>query len=114
MRNEKFLLNALQRTKELVINGDVPNLYGICRAYKTIDRIGGLYYRLLEVDIDWATWPKFSGSLMYPVPSNGNDPSTAFNNNIFCRKSMWEGEYGQNRMELLDWLIEQLEAKLCE
>lgn len=53
-------------------------------------------------------WPKFSGDVVYPVPSPsaGESPKRAF------EMSRWVGPYGDLRRELLDFLIEQTKPKL--
>ena len=67
--------------------------------------IGILFSRI------WVNWPKFSGSIRYPVPSpNGRPPSEEY---YWAQGgTMWEGEYGKLRLELLDFLIEELEKQL--
>ena len=77
------------------------------------------------------SWPKFSGSGIFPVP----DPATekwwyrllgvffkrfnkrANSGNLFCDAvrlygSMWTGKYGALRLELLDHVIECVESEL--
>lgn len=81
----------------------------------------------------WKSWPHFSGDDTYPVPcdypfpaewecmgdikerhdwdeDNYNPthiPELAYEH---C-PHLWEGAYGAKRMELLNWMIEQLEAQ---
>jgi hypothetical protein len=49
-------------------------------------------------------WPKFSGSLLYPVPHSGIGASLAYN----TIQDLWDKstEYGRDRWEFLDFLIE--------
>lgn len=48
------------------------------------------------------SWPLYSGEQEFPVPSpTGRDPSAAY----YERTGMWEGPYGDLRMQLLDFLI---------
>lgn len=48
-------------------------------------------------------WPKFSGSIVYPVPGcGGRSGSWAYN----YAGDVWVGEYGDLRWELLDFMIE--------
>lgn len=54
-------------------------------------------------------WPKFSGCIVYPVPGSVK----AFSHAVSSR-SMWSGEYGKLRKELLNFMIEQLEKELAE
>ena len=53
-------------------------------------------------------WPKYSGSLAFPVPHPAyNRPVDAFYNPDY---SKWDTdtEYGRNRRELCGWLAEEL------
>jgi len=50
-------------------------------------------------------WPKYSGCREYPVPHPTMSPVVAFS----VWMNLWEGEYGENRRELLSWSIEELE-----
>lgn len=64
-------------------------------------------YCSLDFDNLCRNWPKFSGNLNYPVPpaNPGETAETEFWN-AFNLETMWQGEYGALRMELLDYLIE--------
>ncbi|MNR00182.1 hypothetical protein D3C85_1159470 [compost metagenome] len=55
------------------------------------------------LDDTFPKWPEYSGNLVYPVPFKNMDPKDAYNN-LDC----WLGEYGETRIRLLDFLIEQL------
>jgi len=65
-----------------------------------------------ELGALFEAWPKRSGSLTYPVPS-------ADSLTCACRAfldaeetgTLWQGEYGKLRMELLDFCIAQLEGE---
>ena len=59
-------------------------------------------------------WPKWSGSLTYPVPIPENLVTSTVRTSYwaFCFLPKWEGEYGALRLELLDFLIEELENEL--
>ena len=69
-------------------------------------------------------WPEYSGDDAFPVPGpNPKEHPEAYRKDCFyyrharyaeaafiqalAQKSMWIGAYGQKRLELLDWLIEQ-------
>lgn len=60
-----------------------------------------------------ANWPKYSGSITYPVPCPGFEPSAYASGprHAYMGLPKWEGEYGALRMELLNWCIEQLERR---
>lgn len=81
---------------------------GICNNFKW--SMAGSVKKLITVmkqyDIDFNEWENFSGDYQYPIPSN--NPEFAYHNfDKWSKKS----KYGQLRWQLLDWLIEQFEAK---
>ena len=51
-------------------------------------------------------WYKFSGDAEYPIPHPTMTADAAY---VYCRSIMWddETEYGRNRLEFLDFLIEE-------
>ncbi|ASD52149.1 hypothetical protein KNT64_gp197 [Pseudomonas phage PspYZU05] len=61
-------------------------------------------------------WPKHSGNLAFPVPG----PTVTENGveyimcayDAFATYHCWEGEYGVNRIELLEFCISELETKI--
>lgn len=60
------------------------------------------------------SWPKYSGSVVYPVPSviDSHIPTTVLSSPETMYHStdlQWEGEYGKLRMELLEHIIKELE-----
>ncbi len=57
-------------------------------------------------------WPKFSGNVKYPVPHCKLAPQMAYNHTY----DVYKGEYGNDRMELLDFLIDQAynEVRHCD
>lgn len=59
-------------------------------------------------------WPKWSGSLTYPVPCPENLVTSAHHTSYWAFGFLpkWEGAYGALRLELLDFLIEELENEL--
>ena len=56
-------------------------------------------------------WPKFSGDESFPVPSPDpeRNPFGVYVDASF-KGDYWTGEYGALRMELLEWLIHNLET----
>lgn len=58
----------------------------------------------------YVQWPLYSGDMVYPVPSaeEGQLPQAAY----YLSGDMWAGDYGELRMQLVRWCIEQLEAQL--
>ena len=58
-----------------------------------------------------ATWPKFSGDISYPVPHASLSPEEAYSktNNLWDKRT----RYGQDRRELLEFIIATLEESQC-
>jgi hypothetical protein len=84
--------------------------FGICTNYHLINGQCNpdiLIMDMAEQGISFKDWKHFSGSLRYPVPAH-IDAEKAYDN--FDRWSK-KSKYGQLRWQLLDWLIEQFEAK---
>ena len=55
-------------------------------------------------------WPEFSGCISFPVPHPAHpdiDPHDAY----METENLWIGEYGEARMRLLDFCIEELEKE---
>ena len=104
----KHLRNTLKATPanggicvnvENYIYEHFPQSHHIC-----VDEIIGVLAR---------QWPKYSGCDTYPVPAPKKyqqkpDPHCW----AFCYLPNWQGEYGDLRRELLDFLIEELENEL--
>jgi hypothetical protein len=78
-------------------------------------------------------WPMYSGNFMYPVPAPldwnpeetltiSNEVDTRFKDIERCHslaeecyhevEDLWEGEYGENRIWLLMYLLEQVQKEL--
>lgn len=93
------LLKALLKTKACPDKD-----YGICNNVPVyLDR---LLFSLFKA------WPKFSGTLSFPVPHPAEPFSAAAARAYYFAKDKWEGEYGALRMELLDFCITELEDQL--
>lgn len=103
---------TLLKIKSQVIEDGFKTSNGICGLYEmTCDR--SLTVDLRSLKINWQLWPDFSGNPVYPIHSYGvRNPETKF----WSVKYHWnpKTKYGQARMELLDWLIEQCDNKLKE
>lgn len=109
----EIALNRLNEIKAKLDAGMII-LYGICTEF-----VGDYPYSLrnfmTQAGISWSDWPKFSGNIYYPIRiledtqmfSKDIDPMTLYN--LCSNKDLWSinWEYGRNRRELLDWLIEQ-------
>lgn len=105
------LLQALLTLRQQVDAGE-NNLYaGICISVDEVMYINGVpmcdstHARARRKEI-FRTWPKFSGTLSYPVPST--NPELSAEACFHFTSDKWSGEYGQLRRELLDYLIEEL------
>ena len=119
----------LQGLKQLKTEVPQPRM-GICdNIYNVMDELFGENKSWVienpdgvEVDIFmWIQqvaqkWPKWSGDIHYPVPCPANmglaelkagvhTPMDAYHH----FHNVWEGAYGALRLELLDFLIEELE-----
>ena len=77
---------------------------GICGSLPMYFDRGRLLFSLFKA------WPKFSGTLNFPVP-HPTEPFSAASAYYFARDK-WEGEYGDLRRELLDHCINELEKEL--
>jgi len=92
------------KTLEQILENHPCDYHGICESFRalTTQSIGGVipWYNIVK------KWPKFSGSITYPVPAfdSGATPASAFNSAI----EMWEGGYGELRKELLRYTIDEL------
>lgn len=89
------MLAHLLKLKELVGSGNIPaNMNGICSNLTIVSLVQSYGF----VEKYSVGWPEHSGDREYPVPSI---------NGYQCLK--WRGEYGEARLRLLDYLIEQME-----
>ena len=50
----------------------------------------------------FSRWPKYSGCREFPVPHQYLHPARAYSSTI----DLWVGDYGKDRIELLDHMIE--------
>lgn len=91
----------LERLRTLRDDGPSLCHVGICGNIGTVS--GGDDEQL---DALFRSWPKFSGSVVYPVPGvDRMTPSEAF----VLTRDVWVGEYGDLRWELLEHCIAELE-----
>lgn len=95
------MLAHLLALKDLVAHGNIPaEMNGICSNLTIVSQVGS-YGFVEKYSVGWA---EHSGDREYPVPSIPV-PSV---NGYKCLK--WRGEYGEARLRLLDYLIEQMES----
>lgn len=76
---------------------------GICYEVDKIDCSQKVFTELKNI---FRFWPKFSGEVTFPVPSpcHGIRPRLAF----MAADNKYSLEYGQNRIELLDFCLTYL------
>lgn len=63
----------------------------------------------------WVDWEYYSGNVMYPVPPfrGYHDPKGYMQSNIFKETAnLWIGEYGDLRLELCSFLLEELQKDM--
>lgn len=118
-RVEAALLGVLEFLKA---DKDRPKSFGICGSidglwhggkFETDEsvRYGEVRNALTEL---FQLWPKFSGSVFYPVPdpTSDRDPAWAYDD-AAGYASMWDKRtsYGKLRWELLNFCIDKLKGK---
>lgn len=102
--NDEWLLMALYRIKLRPVGKRAGICYSVDQVlrHQETDR----YSKMEQL---FVSWPKFSGRMVYPVPSPwGNCPQYEFFESGALK---WSGEYGRLRKELLDYMITSLEAE---
>lgn len=108
----KTLHTALLEVRRRVDAGTHSGYAGICHQLERyfLARDGRTTHPAIHELKELSTrWPKFSGDIEYPVPHPGY---THGYEAYVLVLSKWDGEYGANRRELLDWLIDTLEEEL--
>lgn len=101
------LLQALKEVKAKVKRGDIIKWAGLCY---NLERVGFWDTRGEKLRSLFRSWPLFSGNIEYPVHRGIKSMANhAYNKTT----DMWDQKtvYGRNRLDLLNWCIEQLEAK---
>ena len=104
--------SIVRMCQELLDKGPVDTELGICHSLNQRNpqgycKIARLFDKLAE------TWPKFSGSWVYPIPCDGTrftSPEDCFNST----DDLWGGTQGELRHELLHFVIKQCERKLLD
>jgi len=111
MNDEQELLEALLVVKDKQIKGLLSSSkYGLCYQLSLI-LVNDLDYL---IDALFRKWPKFSGHNAYPVPDPNQPDSLIAAKLIYSEGefSKWSGAYGALRIELLDFLISELEKEI--
>lgn len=113
MKYSRNFLRAFEKALIEIKDGPPYPRTGIC---KNVERClpakyiwGDVGGELLLVSL-FRLWPKYSGMCGYPVPFNGGVISAYIN------EPLWDcsTQYGRNRWELLDFLLEQVQAMIRE
>ena len=120
--NVKFLIKGEELSFEQFGKPQVKRYIscssGICHSlyaiilYMSKNEINGVQVYPNNMYELFNSWEKFSGNIFYPVPSPDN---TLNEEDIYIKtKNVWFGEYGQLRIELLDFMIETLQSELSK
>lgn len=129
MHIKAHILACLQ---EIRYRGPLDVEAGICNNVFDLRDPRGFSFSLTEMHEvfkeTWVRWPKYSGNPTYPVPAPDDhqlQPDSHCTLGDWAAMSSvarayiifydvlngWEGEYGNLRMELLDFLISELEGR---
>ena len=114
MNTKEKILQALRKVRDDYHNRayDFDEYVGICsnvnRALYMLELYGVSHNK--ELGKLFKTWPKYSGDPDYPVPCPVNDFSAQEAYNL--AGGMWDGKYGELRVQLLNHCIQELE-KVC-
>lgn len=119
MDNQKqILLTALLAIQaDCAANEMGPTLFsekgGICVGveYLTMDVEGCDDFKVAQLmRALFTTWPEYTGDTHFPVPFGSWSPSNIY----FKAGNLWIGPYGESRLRLLSYMIEQLQAEVAE
>lgn len=99
---------------EEIKKGNINNKgYGICHNLTYWEQANKNKRNLVKfIQLELLKWNRSSGSLNYPIPH----PTVNMYKAYYSTQNMWdkETEYNQNRLEALDYLIENLKQILKE
>jgi hypothetical protein len=101
------LLQALKKVKATFEDGTIHRWSGLCY---NLECQGYHDTQSEELRSLFRSWPKFSGDIEYPVHGGIKNMARyvyGATDNLWDQKTT----YGRNRLELLNWCIEQLEAE---
>lgn len=101
------LLQALKKVKSKFEDGTISEWAGLCYNLEDQEYTNS---KSEELRCLFRAWPKFSGNIKYPVHSGIKNMARyvyGSTDNLWNQKTV----YGRNRLELLNWCIEQLESK---
>ena len=128
--NKVELTTLLEQAKEVKKEAEYYRKTGnISKSFKYIWGICWNIDQYNDIDLAWywlsynvTKFPNFSGKISFPVKAASTDypyncpvGMLQQDNPIKAYKfitNKWKGNYGDNRMELLDWMIETLTAQV--
>lgn len=98
----KELHQKLLWMRTIIGEGKYSPTWGIC------SHICASFVQFHQLEGLWRKWPKYSGDPLYPVPGTGvnKDSCNRAYREAYLNGSMWTGDYGALRLELLHYLIE--------
>jgi len=111
---KKLILEALLHTEATQDGGK-----GICYSVETyLHSLGGDYpirvhtYDCFDCFMDYLSkqWVYYSGSIAFPVPSDNEFDGVDRFFVAVETKSLWQGEYGNKRKQLLQFLIDNIDV----
>lgn len=104
-KQKAILLTALLTIKE---KGPDPR-FGICTnmEWHTMNVQGVNDYGLLWIMREYyKEWPEYTGDELFPVP---HPELECFDAYVHAEEGKWNGQYGDSRRRLLDFLIAELQ-----
>ena len=109
--DEQILLEILRRIRNKQLAKKATTLthdtHAICRYVDADSEAWKIRDSFTMLQKLFRSWPKSTQSVSYPVPDpRGISARLAYMEGR--HHGMWVGEYGALRMELLEWMIEQL------
>lgn len=104
---QKYMLHALKTLRD---EGPSRPSFGICSNVDAGLVVIGTHCTPSTDAVMYelfSRWPKFTGTLEFPVPHPHLTPAAAY-----AEPKIWEGTYGDNRKELLNFMIAELEKDI--
>lgn len=90
-----------------ILDGNRPDSMGICAVLDNNYFKHDEYTKIMSyIKGCFLIWPYFSGDISYPIKGNNGD--SANKSYYSFDYDLWEGEYGESRIQLVMFLLEQL------
>lgn len=108
MPKQRALIQLLWQLIDLQETGPKDPTLGICQVSTFETRP---YFKEI-----WEKWPKYSGTILFPVPEFEGQDSKEAGNSFYKHYLLWDKntEYGRNRWELLEWMIKEILIQLSK